>query len=523
MSVSWTARSPASCSGRIPRNGTASALLRPLGREYIVAQDHGTLDNFSFLGTWWLPEKPETKVSGLLGYDSDEGVKLELHAPLESGTFAHPLAEKVKIGEREFGRTFGPPLIHGVHDDGRPCTVFGARHVCDHLGGGLARRSEYKATALLMGKLVESVDDPLTGAVRFRFTYIEHWLAAEPFSARYLMNGDIQEGTEITYRYPPVITADVPKHGLTLATNPRRDESQSHTESSVTLRHRDELLLKSTTPWTADQCLQLLFDLRTLLTLLLDMPIYFTEVMVSGGPVQVGDDEFIPNALLLYFPQPFRRLRKDLRPNDFLFPFAEIKDKLGAIVTTWMDGAAQLRSVYELVSSVFYGARMTPQVGLLTLTQAFETFHRAVIGGEYMKKEDYEAVRAALAQAIPAVVPDDHRDALKTRIKFGNSFSMRKRIDTALKSLGDSAVNQITRKRSEFGSKIADTRNYLTHRDESSRGLVIHEENLGAAAEKFRYFFTILLMRTLGIPPDDTIAAIRRTFRQSWVLDWDGL
>ncbi|MDN5873075.1 MAG: hypothetical protein L0H29_01670, partial [Sinobacteraceae bacterium] len=53
----------------------------------------------------------------------------------------------------------------------------------------------------------------------------------------------------------------------------------------------------------------------------------------------------------------------------------------------------------------------------------------AIADGTYMSPEDYEAVRHALATAIPSSVGADHREALKSRIKYGNELSLRKRIN----------------------------------------------------------------------------------------------
>src|SRR5690349_4928112 len=94
------------------------------------------IDDFSFRGTWWLPEAPDTKVSGTLTYDSNEGVRLDLEHPLEANIFTHPL--KQKSFDRppiDPQRYFGPPVILGRHDSGPLCTVFGAMEESHDVGG----------------------------------------------------------------------------------------------------------------------------------------------------------------------------------------------------------------------------------------------------------------------------------------------------------------------------------------------------------------------------------------------------
>jgi len=74
-----------------------------------------------------------------------------------------------------------------------------------------------------------------------------------------------------------------------------------------------------------------------------------------------------------------------------------------------------------------------------------------------------------------------------------------------------------------FGKRIADTRNYLTHRDDESRGAVLAATELSRGFEKFRYFLLVLMMRDLGIPPAETVAAIQSNDRRASILQWDGL
>ncbi len=150
---------------------------------------------------------------------------------------------------------------------------------------------------------------------------------------------------------------------------------------------------------------------------------------------------------------------KDIFQLQMPLPFPAVRDRFGTILSGWLDRAKQLRAVYELLETIFYGPNMATDVALLTLTQAFETFHRDQIGGVYANPAEYETIRQTLVAAIPSTVGSDHRAALEKRLEFANTFSMSKRIRTALKSLGDDAVKVITRNPERVQqSRIADTR-----------------------------------------------------------------
>ena len=97
--------------------------------------------------------------------------------------------------------------------------------------------------------------------------------------------------------------------------------------------------------------------------------------------------------------------------------------------------------------------------------QAIETFNRQVFSEKYIEQEEYDDKSQKIKTNIPTEFPSDLRDALKSRIKYGNEYSLRKRIKGLFESVDQQTRLLVTEDYKSFIGKIVDTRNYFTHYD----------------------------------------------------------
>lgn len=73
---------------------------------------YSLVDNFELKGMWWLPEQPDIQISGILTFDNEKKISLEL-----LGSF-HDIKS---IGGGDY---FRPEIILGLTDNGQICTLF---------------------------------------------------------------------------------------------------------------------------------------------------------------------------------------------------------------------------------------------------------------------------------------------------------------------------------------------------------------------------------------------------------------
>lgn len=76
----------------------------------------------------------------------------------------------------------------------------------------------------------------------------------------------------------------------------------------------------------------------------------------------------------------------------------------------------------QFALGVLASEKLWPHVEFLSLMQALVGFHRGLFDGNYMDENRYELVKKALGDAIPTGLVSDHKDALRSRIRYGIRF-----------------------------------------------------------------------------------------------------
>jgi hypothetical protein len=188
-------------------------------------------------------------------------------------------------------------------------------------------------------------------------------------------------------------------------------------------------------------------------------------------------------------------------PHEFFVPCQAMSAGLDAVLQKWFDQYDALAMPSQLALSVLSSERSWIHVEFLLLMQALEGFHRAVADRTYMSTADYEKVCSVLTSAIPASVGSNHRNALKTKIKYGNELSLRKRLNGLAERLDTELRKRIFGAPGAVPQKWVATRNYYTHWDEASRNDVLDTAEMYYATVRLRHFLRVLYLDLVGVPP----------------------
>jgi hypothetical protein len=127
-------------------------------------------------------------------------------------------------------------------------------------------------------------------------------------------------------------------------------------------------------------------------------------------------------------------------------------------------------------------------------------------------------IKQALSNAIPKNVTADHRDSLKSRIKYGNEISLRKRLDALVQRLSAPLRQRILGSRGLIPQSWVETRNYYTHWDESSRESVLDGTAMHRAGVRLKHLLRALYLDVAGIPQASIEQALDGTNRESQYL-----
>lgn len=144
------------------------------------------------------------------------------------------------------------------------------------------------------------------------------------------------------------------------------------------------------------------------------------------------------------------------------------------------------------------------------LIQAIEAFHRRFCENKYMDDSIYrKEVYCKLVGAIPDEIDSDFKHSLKSRLNYGNEFSLRRRLKDIL-SKNQSLSSRLIKDSSEFIGNVVDTRNYLTHYDNGLLSKAISGVELYYINRRLQILMITLLLSVMGIDEGRSLQMIAR-------------
>jgi len=454
-----------------------------------MSDDHTMLDNFQYKGYWWLPDDADNPAPGILSYD-DDATTLDLFGAFKPRSF-------MDLGTVRQADQM--PIILGTLENGQPCTLYKNIVTGTKMQLTGATSSKYTLRHLFIGKHFPTAADIRFSALRMSFTDLEAWMADSPFRPPdYKREGSEFVSVETGYDYPKAFSFTLPTLDAELKSLFGNSIRWGGFES---FSHEHVAFLKITPSGFQDfeWFTSVEQTCRSLLTLFIGQPVYPKRLVGYGEKKQLSNGQSYTEDSRMYAQYPGGRHLKPKDPTDMLAPLPVIRDRVSEFVTNWFARTDVLRDAFNLFLGTYYNSSMYLESTFLVLTQALESYSRSVRPGKYVPEVDYEPIRDALVNAIPADVVGDFRQSLETRIRFGNDHSLRKRIGALLASLDPEIVKMFCPNPKAFRNRIVDTRNYLTHYSEELKPRAILGTDLYYANERLRLLLTVLLLKEVGL------------------------
>lgn len=338
--------------------------------------------------------------------------------------------------------------------------------------------------------------------VELAATNLEEWTGSFPFKVTWSPGGALAE-----FKRMPLVEHPLPaaKANLVIGTESylgSGDYRRLVWRSSAIVSVRRER------PASFWKSLRILRSLQEMLSVLIGEPIRVEHVSLRGAHI---DDGRRSTTHVLFKPigQP------DVLHNDrdmfMLLPRLRLGQQLSQVANQWFRKYESLKTLVGLLLAV-QGKNYTYQEAeLVTLIQGLESFSRATGSLQYMTRDEYASIEKEQVAAIPARVPDALRERLKNVLKYGNEYSLRKRLTVMLNVLGSDAQEQVHPQIEAFVEQVVDARNHVTHRPPERKrmtGLALYDLN-----RRLEVMITHLVLAALGVPAPEAIAAVRRSRR----------
>jgi len=433
-------------------------------------------EEFEYKGCWWLPEKPERKIPGTLKFVPGEEIDLKLQ-----GTFKDV---------EDIDKLLKLPIVLGLLSDGRKITLYKCQEKTFHISSSssLTYSSVFVAGFIFIGAHFQKPEDIKFKSISVYYSNLDEWVSISGFDypplwkdeeievKSFSITANINDNLEISIIFPRKIKQ--PRY--------MRPISQEAFIKFETLK---------ASPFY-NYYLKVIQHLRIFLSLGVTNPIY--PLSIKGIIDEEKDDKSNNSVDIFYIISPrISKLPKVLQPSEMLFTFVDISDKFETILRNWFEKNKILEPVYFLYDAVLYNPNEYLENQFLNLIQAIESFHRRIYEGTYVSKDEYKEIYTILINSIPNCVRQDLRKHLSQHLKYGNEFSLRKRLKEIFDKHGE-ILNIFIKNKEDFIDKVINERNYLTHYPKESEKHIVAEEEFYRINLTLRLILEICLLTEIG-------------------------
>ncbi len=451
-----------------------------------MAETFSLAQKFEIGGYWWLPDKPGETIYGQLQYQPENATELSLE-----GSFKESLRSAFGI--------VSPPVIHGKTSNGFLCTLLDVHEKSTTVHSQGITVKSYFCHKLFVGKELLVSDNVLFESALVQFTDFSTWLSRKPFKVERSFAKNNQRVHKICHTMPNLISTPVESIKASIKFESLFTSGGVNQERK--LIHCDRIRFRPRSKKNLQWYLDIIHKFRIFLSMLTGEPAnpVSIEFCTKRRRLSHSGRKLHREYLDYCSPHYQSRKRSRLHYHEMLFPYPLIKKGFRKHLNSWYAKSDELRTPFQLYFGVLLQADTPLEFRFLALIQAIESYHRLKKVNKYMSDKAYEPIKNAIIHAIPDEVRPDHRDALKSRIKYGNEYSLRRRLTIILALIPRSLREKIINTDSEFINKIVATRNYLTHRDDSDKKNVLDAKGIFHASESLRILLLILFLIEIEI------------------------
>jgi hypothetical protein len=155
-----------------------------------------------------------------------------------------------------------------------------------------------------------------------------------------------------------------------------------------------------------------------------------------------------------------------------LFEYGQISSDASRIINNWISAYETIDPALNLYFSVRTGTHKYLESKFLALAQGLETLHRRTSTEKMMDQDQFQE----LSEEIISHCPEEHKLWLSGRLMHGNEINLGRRLKGIVEPFKQYVGDR--EERTKLIRAIVDTRNYLTHYDESNAENVVKGRDL---------------------------------------------
>lgn len=187
-----------------------------------------------------------------------------------------------------------------------------------------------------------------------------------------------------------------------------------------------------------------------------------------------------------------------------LFDYQKIKDTFSQKFSNWFNRADILDTVMDQYFFVIDRNISRLELNFLQLIQAIESYHRRTRTNTAIPIEEHELRIKNILESVP----EEHRKWLAQKIHYSNEPSLRQRLKDIYDQFSE-ILSPIFNKK-KLINKAVDTRNYLTHFDQSLKDKSLNGMRLYYFLERLKLILQICLLSEIGFSNSEIIKLFKK-------------
>jgi len=456
------------------------------------------IEKFEYDGIWWLPEKPDNKVSGKLKFHPVEGLKLQLIGSFKElkdlNTFLQPL------------------IILGITSNGKVITLYRCYESQSHMNVPGFLSSSFIASFAFLGCHFEKEEEIRFDFLSLNYSHLEEWTGITGFQENWKIDSKNHfKKYEVIYSFPEKVEAKIGNLSISFDYNFTWGGDKL---KEVKLRHTTFIKIKPNKSLHFNNYQDVCYHIQNFLSLAIGKAVF--PIIIKGQSkrcsAKLQNGKVIYKDIFIYYAtNSFFEASSKIYPN-MLFTFRDISGKFESILKNWFEKAEMLKPVYDLYFGTLYNPRMYLQHQFLSIIQAVEAYHRRKFEGKYLSDEDYEPIYNTFKDMTNKLDAEaSFKDALINRLRYGNEFSLRKRLKDLFADYHSITQNFI-KDENNFINRVVDARNYLTHYDKKLINIA-DGKDLYRITQKLKTILQICLLYELGFDGEEIKSLFLRNRR----------
>jgi len=445
-------------------------------------------ENRTIQGIWFLPNKQESAVGGVLSYNRQDGCRLELLEQTMNDT----------LNSKDID------IILGVTSEGNSATLLQCSRVLRSTNIKGIEIVKYRIQFVLLGHHYLNKEEIIFDKLKASIADLGTWVGIYGFTKLDVLTKKF--AVDIKYQMPEEFYFEIPNN---LKVGFEFDASSTwikETENAE-INQKAFTTISATDFITLEKMLSNFYTLYKFFSLsYYDAPPLLSLYLLNSKMTNELNADYPFRVEVLYHDNFYNaKYKSDKKPHDFLFRYNDISNIFPMVIDRWFHLFGKMEPSINLLNELLMKRGLTVEVQFLISIQAVETFHRNIFGGRMIPEEEHQRRINAIIESVPP----EHKIWLKEWLRFSNEPNLRKRLLDIYKRLPEEIIKELIKDKNGFINDVVNTRNYYTHYDTFMKNKIMNFKSVFSAIQKLKIFLICSILNELGFTKEQTINAMK--------------